>query len=294
MYDFFLEPILHLPHKHNHLLKLGKTIIKQVNDALVFGSGNKKDDLERTSGWSNTVLIASRTPFSFKKNIKNNQWELTPLWSERVFMYDVFEYSNVIAKSMFHRVGNCFEKALVAVYFCANHADKSSGLPKFCEASVVRHPKLDHAFVKATSSCGKVIYIDPWSNECYLDEQKVFKCDGDDKEYPLNELINLFTVFINPKITNSPDNKHNEYFQCTTTKEEFLDICNKAIRMYSLSAMVHTEDVPKFLLGDTKKFITCKNYASALSEFVSHDKVTHESRISEESLSLARSRLRHI
>ncbi len=174
------------------LLDFSRRIMQLVNQELIFGSGNRAQDQERTSGWNGIMTALRERPWEHFYQATNHKFTMTfdqdfqklrkdltmclddlPLVKQygledyfqdpdsrsRIDMSFFKSTTQKMAESMILRTGNCHNLSHLFLYY---FAEKYSGNKDEIELYDLSSHFLGHTLVKIVQG-ENVLYVDPWT-----------------------------------------------------------------------------------------------------------------------------------
>ncbi|OGV35502.1 MAG: hypothetical protein A3E88_05205 [Legionellales bacterium RIFCSPHIGHO2_12_FULL_35_11] len=141
-----------------------KRILTTVNQDLIIGAANKKNDLERTGSWSAEAVEHSRLVAIYEKNNKNKfapNFKLFRVFSD----INVFPFVSDGANGKFAMAGNCQEHVGLSLYYLFFHSNLWSKIEVLSFEEC-----FDHVFIRITGKDKIQYYFDSWANLIFKDQ----------------------------------------------------------------------------------------------------------------------------
>jgi len=137
-------------------------IQKIIERDLVLGSSNRRDDVNRTRGWSETAVESTRLLGDYEK--VNSGFKLQFFRLRPSPPNTLLPYVEDGAKGLFARAGNCQECVGLAIYWIFK-----KNLP-IETISVIELPDcFDHVLLKIKDTSENTYFFDPWA-KCILED----------------------------------------------------------------------------------------------------------------------------
>ena len=137
-----------------------KTIQDRVSLDLIYGSANKPIDVDKSSGWSQRAVDATRMLTTYEQI--EGSW-VPGFFRLRVPKQTLMPYVDEGANGMVSRAGNCQEFVGLSLYYLFN-------LKEISQIDICTLPDcFNHVFLRVHSAQDSIIF-DPWAGQLLIDD----------------------------------------------------------------------------------------------------------------------------